>query len=281
MALISLLISLATERILSSKYWHFNTYFSRYIKFACGFVSKDEISKSYLNVLLFAFIPSFIVWLVIEYIDHSIVHFVVSTGILMICFGCSAVRESYKNFLNSAMRGDKVAADHYKQELQQEKSLENESYGQTLVWLNYQYYLALMLIFILLGASAVVFYRILVVMVNKAVDDEGNEFLPDTASHLAKNLLHYLDFIPSRFVAFGYMLVGHFSKASTVWLEGLLNYSMAPRKYLCEVAKISEDCKVDENDLSAEPILLVKLAKRNVLLLLAATAFMTIAGVLS
>lgn len=323
MILISLLIALAAERVLLSPLWHFNYYYARYINFALGFVSKTEISRSRLNITLLALIPAAIVWGIMTVIDIEIIDFIVSTLILVICFGCGFSRDAYKNFLNAAMRGDEVAVSHHQMELQQDQAYESESFGQTLVWLNYQYYMAIMLIFIFFGISAVVFYRVLIALSNNvaigdadnlavqtASDEDASQVDSDTQSQAeseltsetqsevvedlnsnqaisrdavdkSRGLLFYIDFIPTRFSAFGYMLVGHFSKASTLWLEGLLNYTMSPRKYLCEVAKTSEDCVVDQEDLTSEPTLLVRLAKRNVLLLLAATAFMTIAGILS
>ncbi len=330
MSLISLLIALAAERVMLSKYWHFNFYFARYLKFALGFVSKDEISKNLINITLLALIPALATYAVFSLVDNSLIEFVLSSLILIVCFGCRLSRQSYKNYLNAAMRGDEVAVTHHQMEIQQDQAEDVESYGQTLVWLNYQYYMAIMMVFIIFGAPGVVFYRLMVAIANNVAitdidasvaevnaaelnavqpnaddslsvnaetdpetdpaqeheleqdpEQQSGNYLPTAAIEHARCFLFYFDFIPSRFAAFGYMLVGDFSKSSTLWLEGLLNYTMAPRKYLCQVAKTSEDCAVEEGDLIAEPTLLVRLAKRNVLLLLAATAFMTIAGVLS
>ena len=281
MTLISLLIALAAERVLLSKHWHFNFYYSKYLKFVRGFVSKGEISKSSLNVFVFALIPAVLVWGLLALIDSTLVTFIASILLLIICFGCTEARESYKGFLNAAMRGDEVAVSHYQMELQQNQEFEGESFGQTLVWLNYQYYIAVMLIFIFFGIGGVILYRILVAIGNNVKNSEGEAYLPETAVEHGRDLLFAIDIIPSRFVAFGYMLVGHFSKASTIWLEGLLNLHQSSRRYLCTVAKTSEEYTVEDEDLTAEPSLLVRLAKRNVLLLLATSAFMTLAGVLS
>ncbi|KGK01145.1 beta-lactamase regulator AmpE [Thalassotalea sp. ND16A] len=280
MSLISLLIALAAERVLRSKHWHFNFYYAPYLKFARGFVSKGEISKSSLNVIVLALIPAILVWGLIALADNLLIEFVISAVVLIVCLGCSTARESYKNFLNAAMRGDEVAVSHHQMELQQNQDFDGESFGQTLVWLNYQYYMAIMLVFVFAGIGGVVFYRLLVAIANNIKNEQGEAFLPEAAVNHGKNILFYIDIIPSRVAAFGYMLVGHFSKASTIWLEGLLNFQLSPRKYLCTVAKTSEEYVVNNDDLTAEPTLLVRLAKRNVLLLLAATAFMTIAGVL-
>ncbi|TKB47070.1 regulatory signaling modulator protein AmpE [Thalassotalea mangrovi] len=279
MTLISLLIALAAERILLSRYWQFNFYYGQYVGFARGFVSKGEISRNIINLVAFALLPASILSIILWLFDHTLIDFVVVTLVLIVCIGSQRIRDSYKNYLNAAMRGDQEAVVLHQDELQQGQQFEGESFGQTLVWMNYQYYMALMLIFIFFGIFGVVFYRILVAVANQSGEHDGESFLPEAAADHARKLLFYIDIIPTRAVAFGYMLVGHFSKASTLWLEGMLNFKQSPRQYLCEVAEIAEDYQIDDEDCTAEPCLLVRLAKRNVLLLLAATAFMTIAGV--
>lgn len=280
MTLISLLIALAVERVMVSKQWNFNFYYSHYLNIARGFVSKGEISKNKLNVIVFALVPALIVWLLISVIDSRLIEFVFATAGLIVCFGSDKIRSAYKNYLNAAMRGDDVAVDLHQQELQQDQANQNESFGQTLVWLNYQYYMAILLLFICVGIGGVIFYRMLISMANNRKNEEGETHLSATAVKHAHEILHYIDIIPTRFVAFGYMLVGHFSKASKVWLEGSLNFTQSPRKYLCDVAKTSEDIVFEEGDLTAEPTILVSLAKRNVMLLLAAVAGLTLAEVL-
>ncbi|WP_371373503.1 regulatory signaling modulator protein AmpE [Thalassotalea aquiviva] len=282
MSLISLLLSLGGERVLSASQWQFKTYFTSYLKFAFGFVSKDEIGKSHLNVALLAVLPSLLVWSILWFVEETIIEFVLITLGLIVCFGCAMARQGYKDFLNAAMRGDEVAVAHHQMALQQDQAGEQESFGQTLVWFNYQYYMAIILIFIFLGLPAVVFYRGLLFIAHYQFDNDADEqaLFSQSAIQYSRDILLYIDFIPTRFVAFGYMLVGHFSKASTVWLEGLLDFGQSPRQYLTRVAKTSEDLSVDQSDLTSEATLLVQLAKRNLLLLLAATAFMTIAGVL-
>lgn len=280
MTLISLLIALAVERVMVSKQWNFNFYYRSYLNFARGFVSKGEISKNKLNVFVFALVPALVVWVIISVVDSRLIEFIIATAGLIICFGSDKIRSSYKSYLNAAMRGDEVAVDLYQQELQQNQTNPKESYGQTLVWLNYQYYMAILLLFICVGIGGVIFYRILITVANNRKNEEGEVHLPETAVKHARDILHYIDLIPVRFVAFGYMLVGHFSKASKVWLEGLLNFTQPPREYLCDVAKTSEDIVFEQGDLTAEPTILVSLAKRNVLLLLAAVACLTLAEVL-
>ena len=77
------------------------------------------------------------------------------------------------------------------------------------------------------------------------------------------------------------MLVGHFSKAMPVWLENLFDIKKQPNQILISVAQKSEDFMVDPDDCTAEPCLLVRLAKRTLLLCLAAIAILILTGILN
>ena len=123
------------------------------------------------------------------------------------------------------------------------------SFGQLLVWLNYRYFIAIMIFFVIFGAAGALFYRLLVTMYEEPVafeqeypedekataaeDDklaaEINSASPSTndavnnETSVLKDILFWVDWLPVRIVAFGYMLVGHFSKAMPVWLENLFD----------------------------------------------------------
>jgi AmpE protein len=94
-------------------------------------------------------------------------------------------------------------------------------------------------------------------------------------------MLFWVDWLPVRMVAFGYMLVGHFSKAMPVWLENLFDINKQPNQILISVAQKSEDFMVDPDDCTAEPCLLVRLAKRTLLLCLAVIAVLILTGILN
>ncbi len=77
------------------------------------------------------------------------------------------------------------------------------------------------------------------------------------------------------------MFVGHFSKALPIWLESLFDVHKPTYKILIDVARKSEDFMIDKDDCSAEPCLLVRLAKRNVLLLLSVISILTLLGLVN
>ena len=77
------------------------------------------------------------------------------------------------------------------------------------------------------------------------------------------------------------MFVGHFSKAMPVWLESLFETDKPTYQVLISVAEKSEDVMVNSDDCTSQPCLLVRLAKRNVLLMLAIIAVLTLTGFIS
>ncbi|WP_448212908.1 beta-lactamase regulator AmpE [Colwellia sp. MEBiC06753] len=280
MGLISLLISLAAEKKLSSPFWQFNYVFGHYMSFAQKQNFYQSVKGALYPVLLLA-VPVIIVAFVLALIDDSAIDLLLSTVVLIICFGCVKTRDTYKCYLKSAYQGELTTCDMHYQQLISDKNLPDYGFGQTLIWLNYRYYIAVMLYFVVFGAAGAVFYRLLCSLEeqqrNIRLQEPESPAITDTYS----KILYWADWLPVRVASFGFMLVGHFSKAFPVWLENLFEVNKLPQCLLIDVAQKSEDIMVDDRDCTAEPCLLVRLAKRNVLLLLATVAVLTITGVIS
>lgn len=350
MSLISLLIAIAVERSLSSSVWGFHHYFQWYQKFfGKNIVTNEESSIDKKNTkrvtftsIAFIALPVIAIALALSIIDNGLIHVALSTVILIICLGCSSTRACYKDYLTSAFRGEETTTELHHQQLLSDKNLPPMGFGQALVWLNYRYYVAIVLFFIAFGAAGAVFYRLLTSVIeqqnsvckeqtttetagNSQVDDSRVDSTKETSQHASKefeesanldsstvensqdeNTLHesdqhesevtpriasgcnnhhdilfWVDWLPVRITSFGYMFVGHFSKAMPVWLENSFDFHKPTHQVLIDVAEKSEDILVDENDCTAEPCLLVRLAKRNALLILAVIATLTLTGVLT
>jgi AmpE protein len=276
MSLISLLIALLSERYLTHKLWQFNTYYKKYSKL----VLKDEaVSKtsSSIILILFLLIPTLFCYIALEQLDNSLLYLVASTVILIICFGCSETRNTYKRYLVAAFRGDMTTCDLIHTGLLQNKQLPKMGFGQALVWLNYRYFIAIMLIFVAFGAPGALFYRLLTSINERCIkqDEEGQKTIC-----ISTNILFVIDWLPVRVIALGYMLVGHFSKAISVWLGNLFDINMPSYEVLTSVAQQSEDIMIDSQDCTAEPCTLVRLAKRTLLLCLAFISILILTGVL-
>lgn len=303
MSLLSLLIALAAERKLSSKFWHFNFYYQYYLDvFGKNFTAKQGSAAS----VVFIILPVIATYLLLTLIDNDAIQFLLSTIILVVCFGCTTTRASYKEYLHSAFRGEETTTEMHHQQLLSDKNLPNIGFGQALIWLNYRYYIAIMLFFTVFGAAGALFYRLLttviehkkaqciadayesstqedVIVQNEQNEEHDSNVTPDILNGCQNHhdVLFWLDWLPVRIASFGYMFVGHFSKAMPIWLESLFDFQKPTHQVLIDVAEKSEDIMLNDEDCTAEPCLLVRLAKRNVLLVLSVISILTLAGLLN
>lgn len=278
MSLLSLLFALAVERSLPSKVWQFSFYFKRW----CNFLHQTKLIKTPLdNIIsasLFVITPAFLMFIAGLFVNSTIFELALSCVVLLVCIGCVYTRDTYKAYLQAAFKGEMTSCDLIYQQLIQDKNLPDIGLGQALIWLNFRYYVAVIIMFICFGLPGAVFYRLLVTVVDLQETKKHPVNTP-VQQQLAK-VLFWIEWPMVRIVAFCYMLVGNFSKASTVLLENLFDFVKQPYLVLSLVAKESEDFQLDEEDCTAEPCLLVRLAKRALLLLLAVIAVLTITGVI-
>lgn len=324
MSLLSLLIALAAEKSLASSYWRFDYYYQQYVNFIQNKNVLANLKNRNLSYAVFILLPVAFVYGILHLVDDGLLHLIISTLILIVSFGCIKTRGVYKQYLHASFQGEKTTAALYHQQLLQDKNLPYMAFGQALIWLNYRYYIAIMLFFVVFGAAGVVFYRLLTTVIeqqngcsikteNTDIDEEDfkNSQTPATETILksdseqttndseeesnkennntkqpfhCKNyqqLLFFIDWLPVRITSFGYMFVGHFSKALPIWLESLFDVHKPTYKILIDVARKSEDFMIDKDDCSAEPCLLVRLAKRNVLLLLSVISILTLLGLVN
>ena len=311
MILISLLMALGAERYLSTPIWQFRTYYNLYLKMLSKNVQLNKLWQSEGGTLLLIFVPVTVLYIAMWILDNSVLDTVLSTLILIVCLGSFTTRKAYKNYLTAAFRGDQTASKLYHEQLLTDKNLPDMSFAQALIWLNYRHYIAIMLFFILFGISGAVFYRLVCTIVDKQIterfDERDIDDICDEACTKEENnkvdtddveteiptcieaecyigcqrVLFWLDWLPVRITSFGYMFVGHFSKALPTWLESIFDIKKASHDILGDVAKKSEDVLIDDKDCTAEPCLLVRLAKRNVMLLLALVAILTLSGIIS
>ena len=313
MSLISLLIALAAERYLSSSAWQFSAYYTRYLALFKRYLALGSPSKSMLANSVFILIPVIGCYFLLSVVDNSLIHLIVSTVILILCFGCVNTREIYKQYLMAAFRGETTTCDMHHKQLLQDKNLPEMGFGQMLIWLNYRYFIAIMMFFVIFGAPGALFYR-LVCKLNETTDEDNkdkalaveaeDEIITIDATETVDGssndtteteinegqtkvtdfnhqVLFWLDWLPVRVLAFGYMLVGHFSRAMPVWLENFFDVGKLPHNVLISVAEKSEDFMIDKNDCTAEPCLLVRLAKRSLLLCFSVIAILILTGVIS
>jgi AmpE protein len=275
MTLISLLIALAVERVIvKSPYWHYDFYFSRYL----DLIEKQGWGKdnaSMFGVLALSLIPSILIGLLSSVVLGFFLGTLLNLALLLVCLGCPMQRASYKGFLRAAQQGDMTACDLYSGQMGHDVTQTEFSFGQNLVWTNYSHYAAVIIAFVFFGGAGAVFYVLARNIAGIYVDRESQ-----AAKH-AEQVLYFIDWIPVRITALGFLLVGHFSRAMPIWLAALFNKDISAKSLLADVSKAAEEIDTNPNDCTEEPCTMVRLAKRNVIFLLMVLSLLTLAGVVS
>ncbi|GAB5380899.1 MAG: beta-lactamase regulator AmpE [Aliiglaciecola sp.] len=271
MTLISLIVVLLAERIaIQSKFWQESFYNGLYQSQLIKRRWLDENSKGS-HYLLIVAIPPLVLYLLLGTVDSALLRLVFDSAILMVCIGCPSLRATYKSYLQAANRGDFQACSMYADQLGH-SSNSPSSFGQNLVWLNYQHYAAVIIWFAILGPAGSVLY-VLALSTHHWLENEKQVELP-----AAKKVMMVLDWLPVRITALGLLLVGHFSKALPIWLSHFASVDKPAKELLCEVAKAAEDVEPDEHDCTEEPCTLVRLAKRNVMFLVVFISVLSLSG---
>lgn len=271
MTLISLILVLAAERVATqSKYWQAETYTNKYLRVVESRQWLGETANSWVLLAVIS-VPSLVLFFVLGQVHSSLLTLIFDTAILMICIGCPALRATYKCFLQAANRGDLEACSLYADQLRHTDKTQ-VSFGQNLVWLNYQHYAAVVIWFVIFGAPGAVFY-VLVREFHQALTEKQHP-LTEQANHV----MAIVDWVPVRITALGFLLVGHFSRALPVWLGYFPDPSVSAKTLLSDVSKAAEEIEPDERDCTEEPCTLVKLAKRNIMFILVVISVLTLSG---
>ena len=159
MVLIALLIALSIERLYHSPdalHWQF--YLSRWQHWSASKLS-DEKWQSAPATFLRTIAPALFVGLLIQLLDNLLVTFLVSIAALLLAINCEPARVSYKTYLKAANRGDDETCQQHQRALSQYAGLgEKTSVNQSLIWINYRHYLAVMFYFVLFGSVGALLY---------------------------------------------------------------------------------------------------------------------------
>ncbi|MBU2876920.1 beta-lactamase regulator AmpE [Aliiglaciecola lipolytica] len=271
MTLISLIVVLMAERVATqTKYWRESFYNGLYQRFLMrkNIFSEDMSTASFLAVVI---LPALILLILINSVDNALTRLILDTAILMVCIGCPNLRDVYKCYLQAANRGDFQACTMYADQLGHSGDSPG-SFGQELVWLNYQHYAAVIIWFALLGPAGAVMY----VLARSTTHAYKTEFQNELS--IAQQLMAILDWLPARITALGLLLMGHFSRALPIWLKYLFDLNVSAKELLCKVADAAEEVDINKEDYTEEPCTLVRLAKRNVMFLVVLISVLSLSG---
>lgn len=310
MTLFTLLIVMALERVVvKSKAFHITALAKQYFAFIHPFLPKQETNDSSasnsntLVMIVVCALPAIAVWLLVYYLPGLLV-FILYIAVLWACLGCPMTRQTYKRYLQAANREDFEACSLYSEQFGN-KGGDLSNVGKQLVFVNYRHYASVIIFFVLFGLTGMVFYSLCKEWYFNKVDeraedavqaselkqrvvkqsdedevDQSIEHESTPSLHAQEQVLLILDWLPVRITAFGFLLVGHFSKGLPVWLETLADAKLNAYDVLAKVAKASEDILPCENPELQEPLQMVKLVKRNVIFLLMVISVMTLTGII-
>lgn len=287
MTLLSLLIIMALERISSkSPNWHIHAITLKYIALIQkrGFGS---VNATLTMQLLFAIVPAILVFYLSFILDSLLLSLIINLVVLWVCLGCPVTRKNYKQYLRSAKQGDLQACSLHSMSFGN-SSGDLEKVADQLVFINYRQYAAVLIWFVVLGAPGVIFYSILKEFqsistpeVNCAGDQTisiDSEIEDATELKGIDKLMHVLDWLPIRITGLGFLIVGHFSRATSVWLSSFFELSKPSKNVLAEIASAAEDVDTGVDDCYAKPCTMVSLVKRNISFLLVTVAILTMVG---
>lgn len=284
MALFSLLIALLLERTLVlGERWQFEYWYQRFIEQLRGLF--EPTALTFQIVALGA--PALLTYLVLQWLAgliFGLVSLMLWILIPLLSIGCLRYRQLYKKYLLTVCHDDVQGSYHVAANLAELESLEVEDQaklgakvGRQLAWINYRFYCATVLMMIIGGPVAVVFYasvRTVDLLVQR-------QQLPST--RYASYLLFILDWLPVRIVALGYVLVGNFSHAISEWLSLAVKPKLSAYELVSNVAMAAEQMShssATEGVCMESTCRLVNLAKRNLILLVGVASLMTIFGLL-
>ncbi|ALQ55911.1 Regulatory protein AmpE [Pseudoalteromonas issachenkonii] len=283
MILVSIIIALILERLgARSAHWQMSYYANGYLTRSVNLLTNKGLFGTATGFLIWLLLPVIAVGCVYFLSDFALWQLVFNVAVLLVCFGCAKQRALYKSYLNALTRGDQTAASLYALQLGQKRTQEQqggETLGQTLAWVNFRFYCAVIFWFVVLGVAGAVFYALVRTFAD-LVSDNRDEVI---AKHfkLLHRLLFWLDWLPARITSFGYLVIGNFNKGTSCWLHYVFDFSSPNRKVVTYTALAAEQVEERYYGYTFEATCMIKLVKRNVLFYLVLIALMTLFGGLS
>lgn len=231
-----------------------------------------------------------IVWLLLESLKgffFNVPLLIVWVLIGLLCIGAGAVRLHYHSYLKAAARDDIHARDAMAAEITlihgvppdcDEREYLRELQN-ALLWINYRFYLAPLLWFVVGGPVGPVLLS-------------GYAFLRAWQSWLARHhtpqqrqlsgidaILHVLDWVPVRLAGVAYALIGHGEKALPAWFASLSDLRSSQYQVLTQLAQFSL-AQEPHHDKVKTPKAAVSMAKKASLVIVVVVALLTIYGTL-
>ncbi|WP_127347654.1 regulatory signaling modulator protein AmpE [Pseudidiomarina mangrovi] len=272
MYLLALLLTYSLERTVQiSRNWHWRRLILRWQHWQFANHKIAEFRAHGLGHLVWAIIPALLIGFVLALLGNSLVTFIVSVAGLLLAILLPKVRNAYRGYLAAGIADDRGEPDHVAM-AEHARTLrhqigrdESASVAEVLTYIHLRYYFAVFFYFLLFGITGALVYA--------TIRDMRQ---PRTSSW--RSLHQIIDWLPTRVMGFGFLLVGNFSQGFPIWLNSIGNqpqdnFTVASRL----VAAAEPYAAADEaQDAQQTALTTVALLKRNMLFFLVLVAILTI-----
>lgn len=271
MVLIALLIALSIERLYHSPaLLHWDFYLERWQQWSAERFRNEKWHSEPMQVVRML-LPALAVGFFVVLLNNLLVTFIVSVLALLMAINCEQERRVYKAYLTAARRGDSESAKVHQDSLESLAGPHTpKKCGDTLIWINYRQYSAVMLYFVLFGSFGALVYATL--------RFANTHSQPSEHGRLWQHLLWLADWVPARLAGFGLLIVGHFSRALPEWIRRSAHARMRPDQLLFLVADKAEERDTESEGVLAEALHSLRLMRRQQLFWVCVIAVLTIWG---
>jgi AmpE protein len=271
MYLLALLLSYSLERTVQiSRNWHWRRLILRWQHWQFAHHKIAEFRAHGLGHLLWAIIPALLIGFVLALLGNSLITFIISVAGLLLAIMLPKARQAYRGYLAAGITDDQGERDeaamamHARTLRHQIGRDQSASVPEVLVYIHLRYYFAVFFYFILFGITGALVYA--------TIRDMRQ---PRTSSW--RSLHQIIDWLPTRVMGFGFLLVGNFSQGFPIWLSSVGNQPQDNFTVASRLAAAAEpQAGGDDADAQQTALTTVALLKRNMLFFLVLVAILTI-----
>lgn len=273
MILIALLIALSIERVTHlPAFWQMDFLLGRWLDWSQQKLAASryhqQLQKPWVQ-MLWLLLPALAAGLLVSWLDNLLVTFIGGIIALLVACSCQPARNAYKQYLKAANKGEPT--ERQEQQLQAFAGHDDtRAVEDTVCWLNYQYYVAIIFFFVVFGVFGALAYA----SIRSAQVQYQSQF-----SALPLDRIRWaVDFIPVRLTGLGLLVVGHFSRALPVWLASLTDFNRPNDRILANLIAKAEDLPHHPDDKTDAVTAQLGLMKRQQLVWLCVIALLTLSG---
>lgn len=295
MVIFSLLIAILIDRAVRNRgQWQLKPIAASWYQLLYKHTHRFEWAQLAGVAVLLWIAPAILLGLLVYLQGSALLMLLVNVVVLLVVLGCAPQRDLLRRYLSQAQTGNEGECRVLQAQLNAlHPELSGYRAGAHIIWLNFRYYFAVVFWFIIFGATGALVYGLLREYVVNAFRPDTLESGPEATEAEATQveekvqqtgfarILYIVEWPAARVAGFAYLLVGHFSRAVPVWLSGLGDSENAHSQYLAQIAMHAEESPDHADEMTEEPCAMMTLAKRSMVLLLAATALATLLGWLS